>query len=55
MEHWNAALKILVYVASTLDVEVLYRRNPSAKLVGVTDTNFAAIRTSAGQRAATTI
>ena len=41
MEHWNAALKILVYVASTLDGGLSYRRNASAKLVTVTDTDFA--------------
>ena len=41
MEDRNAALKILAYVASTLDVGLLYRRNTSAELVGVTHASFA--------------
>ena len=41
MAHWNAALKILAYVAETPDVGVLYRRSATAKLNGVTDASFA--------------
>ena len=40
MEHWNAAPKIVAYVASTLDVGLLYRRNAYVELVGGTVATF---------------